>query len=134
MAECCSGGTRMIYACSGAADVGEIADGVARKLRDEGFAKMSCLAAIGADLSGYVQTAKAADTVVAIDGCSTGCARKNFERIGITPVSYVLTEMGLEKGASPVTGENIARIVDTIHGGKQFTGPGNATGGCGCCG
>lgn len=102
MAEFCSGGTRMIYACSGAADVGEIADGVARKLRDEGFAKMSCLAAIGADLSGYVQTAKAADTVVAIDGCSTG--------------------------------ENIARIVDTIRGGKQFTGPGNATDGCGCCG
>ena len=55
MAECCSGGVRMIYACSGAADVGEIADRVARKLRDEGFTKMSCLAAIGVDLSGYVQ-------------------------------------------------------------------------------
>lgn len=134
MAECCSGGTRMIYACSGAADVGEIADGVARKLRDEGFAKMSCLAAIGADLSGYVQTAKAADAVIAIDGCATACARKNFERIGIAPLSYVLTEMGLEKSSSPLTGENVARIADIIRGGKKATTPASTTGGCGCCG
>ncbi len=54
MAECCTGGTRMIYACSGAADVGEVADRVARRLREKRFAKMSCLAAVGTDLSGYV--------------------------------------------------------------------------------
>ncbi|MCU0843851.1 MAG: putative zinc-binding protein [Spirochaetes bacterium] len=124
----------MMYACSGAADVGEIADRVARKLRDEDFAKMSCLAAIGADFSGYVQTAKAADAVISIDGCTTACARNNFKRIGITPLSFVLTEMGLEKGSSPATGENVARIVELIRGGKQSTAPGNATGGCGCCG
>lgn len=33
MAECCSGGTKFIYACSGAVDVGEIADQVVRRLR-----------------------------------------------------------------------------------------------------
>ncbi len=133
MAECCSGGVQMIYACSGAADVGEIADRIARKLRDEGFAKMSCLAAIGADLSGYVQTAKAADTVISIDGCSTACARKNFERIGITPVSYVLTDMGLQKGASPVSDETIARIAALIRE-KQPSAAAAAGSGCGCCG
>jgi uncharacterized metal-binding protein len=41
MAECCGGGTKLIYACSGAADVGEIADRVARKLRADGVARMS---------------------------------------------------------------------------------------------
>ena len=41
MAECCSGGTTLIYACSGAADVGEIADRVTRKLCDEGYARMT---------------------------------------------------------------------------------------------
>jgi len=133
MAECCSGGTRMMYTCSGAADVGEIADRVARKLRDEGFAKMSCLAAIGADLSGYVQTAKAADTVISIDGCATACARKNFERIGITPVSYVLTDMGLQKGASPVSDETIARIAALIRE-KKPSAAASAGSGCGCCG
>ena len=134
MSECCSGGVRMIYACSGAADVGEIADRVARKLRDEGFAKMSCLAAIGADLSGYVQTAKAADTVIAIDGCPTACARKNLERIGITPVSYVLTEMGCEKGSSPVTEDTITRLAALVRAEKPSTSVSGPGGGCGCCG
>ena len=75
MAECCGGGIRMVYACSGQSNVGDISDRAARKLRDEGFAKMGCLAGIGADLSGYVETAKAADVCFAIDGCATACAR-----------------------------------------------------------
>ena len=57
MADCCKAGTKLIYACSGAADVGEIADRVVRRLRREGFTKMTCLAGIGAGLSGYVQSA-----------------------------------------------------------------------------
>jgi len=32
MSECCAGGIKLIYACSGAADVGEIADHAARGL------------------------------------------------------------------------------------------------------
>lgn len=104
----------MIYACSGAADVGEVADRVARRLRDQGFAKMSCLAAVGAGLSGYVQTAKGADECFTIDGCATACARKNLERVGVTPRSFVLTEMGLVKGKSPVTGETVEKMYEAI--------------------
>ncbi len=133
MAECCGGGVKMIYACSGAADVGEIADRVARKLRDEGFAKMSCLAAIGANLSGYVETAKGADTVITIDGCATVCARKNFERIGVTPASYVLTEMGLEKGSAPVVQETVDRLTLAVKNGAVSAGK-SSSGGCGCGG
>jgi uncharacterized metal-binding protein len=123
----------MIYACSGAADVGEIADRVARKLRDEGFARMSCLAAIGAGLSGYMETAKGADTVIVIDGCATACARKNFERIGVTPVSYVLTDMGLEKGSAAVTRETVERLALAVKSGaaSEVT---PSSGGCGCGG
>jgi uncharacterized metal-binding protein len=46
MVNCCGGRTRLIYTCSGGADVGEIADHVARKLRDNGYGKndyASCL-------------------------------------------------------------------------------------------
>ncbi|MDD1744422.1 MAG: putative zinc-binding protein [Candidatus Methanoperedens sp.] len=57
MAECCTGGTRLIYSCSGGSNVGEIADRVARKLRSEGFGTMTCLASIGAHLSGFVESA-----------------------------------------------------------------------------
>jgi uncharacterized metal-binding protein len=133
MAECCGGGVKMIYACAGAADVGEFADRVSRKLRDEGFARMSCLAAIGANLSGYVETAKGADTVITIDGCTTACARKNFERIGVTPVSYILTDMGLEKGNAPFTQETVERLALAVKdGAASDVKP--SSGGCGCGG
>ncbi len=114
MADCCSGDVRMVYSCSGAADVGEISDRVARRLRDEGFAKMSCLAGIGAELSGYVQTAKGADVVFTIDGCGTACAKKGLERIGVIPKAIILTEMGLEKGKSPAVEEVVSRITGQI--------------------
>ena len=87
MADCCKGETKLIYACSGAADVGEIADRVVRKLRSEGDFLMTCLAGVGAGLSGYVQSAKGADANITIDGCPVACARKTLERIGVTPKS-----------------------------------------------
>jgi len=48
MAECCTGGVRLIYSCSGAADVGEVADKLARKLSKSGIGNMFCLPVIGA--------------------------------------------------------------------------------------
>jgi uncharacterized metal-binding protein len=117
MAECCEGKTKLIYSCSGAADVGEIADRVARKLRDEGFAKMSCFAGIGAELSGYVQSAKDADAVITVDGCRHACARKSLLRIGVDSVSFVLTAMGLAKGEMPVTEKIIADLSESIKSG-----------------
>lgn len=115
MAECCDGGIKIIYACSGQSNVGEIADRVVRKLRNEGFAKMACLAGVGADLSGYVQTAKASEVCFTVDGCPTACARKNMERIGVSSKAYVLTEMGLKKGETPVTDEVVERIAAKIR-------------------
>jgi len=114
MAECCSTETKLIYACSGASDVGEIADRVARKLRSEGFTKMTCLAGIGAGLSGYVQSAKGADMNITIDGCKTACAKKTLERIGVKPTSCILTGFGLVKGETPVTDKIIAELSGKI--------------------
>ncbi len=78
MAECCTDGTKLIYSCSGASNVGEIADRVTRKLRAEGLGRMTCPVA---------------------------CAKKNLEHVGIKPKSFILTEMGLVKGKTPVNEE-----------------------------
>ena len=43
----CSGGPKLIFACSGAADVGEISDRAARKLSKDGIGAMFCLAGVG---------------------------------------------------------------------------------------
>lgn len=136
MGECCSGDLRIMYSCSGAADVGELADRVARKLRDDGFAKLSCLAGIGAGHSGYIQSALGADAVITIDGCATACARKVIERNGASPRSYLLSDFGLAKGSAPVTEETVNRMSEAIKGDRRSaSGAATATsGGCGCGG
>ncbi|HPD55790.1 MAG TPA: putative zinc-binding protein [Smithellaceae bacterium] len=120
MSDCCEGGTKLIYSCAGSADVGEIADRVARKMRDEGHAIMTCLAGVGAGLSGFVQSAIGADENITIDGCSTACARKSLERIGVSPKSYILTNLGLEKHETPVTEKVIDEIYKKIINGGGF--------------
>ena len=62
--------TTVVYSCSGCADVGEVADQIGRKLRRDGLAshKASCIVGIGAGLAPFIDAAKAADTVITIDG------------------------------------------------------------------
>jgi len=127
-----------MYSCSGNADVGEIADLAARKLRKEGFSQGSCIAAVGAGISGFVQSAKGADVNITIDGCPVACSRKILENLGVTSVSYIVTEMGFKKGSTPVTTETIESVCNNIREGKTdkmkeqtFTVAG---GGCGCGG
>ncbi len=42
----------------------------------EGFGTMTCLASIGAHLSGFVESAKGADENITIDGCLVACGKK----------------------------------------------------------
>lgn len=112
--DCCSGGVRLVFPCSGAADVGAIADQVGRKMTREGLGKMYCLAGIGGHVSGIVETTKAADEVITIDGCSIACATKAVEHIGIMPKSFDVTKMGFEKGKTPLTEEAINKVYSEI--------------------
>lgn len=103
----CNNTPKLIFACSGAADVGEIADRAARRLHREGAGKLFCLAGIGAGLSTFIESTKAAAGVLAIDGCSVECAKKLLEKNGITGFEYIrVTDMGMEKGKTPVTDES----------------------------
>ena len=120
MGDCaCNAGVKLVYSCSGAADVGEIADRTARALRREGFAHGSCIVAIGAGIQGFVKSAEGADINITIDGCPVACSRKILENIGVTPVSYIVTEMGFKKGSAHVTPEAIETVFNTVKQGKQ---------------
>ena len=141
MGDCaCNTGIKIIYSCSGAADVGELADRAVRQLKKEGIAQGSCIAAIGAGLSGYVQSAKGADMTIAIDGCPVGCAKLNLEKIGVTPVAVNLADLGFKKGESAFSEDLLAsavdRIKDVLNGGQKATVLKVQTtgGGCGCGG
>jgi uncharacterized metal-binding protein len=134
---CCSeGGIKLLYPCSGAADVGELADRAVRKLWKEGFATKTCLAGVGADIPGFVQSAKGAELNITVDGCPIACARKCLERIGVTPVSIMLADLGYNKGESPVTDDKIEHVVAAIKKASvnsQNEKAGAAPSGCGCC-
>jgi len=88
--------------------VGEIADLAARKLHKEGAGKMYCLTGVGAGLSGFIESTKAAAKVLVIDGCPTDCAKKCLEKYGIADFAWIrVTDMGMEKGKSPIDDKRI---------------------------
>jgi uncharacterized metal-binding protein len=108
----CDAAPKLIFACSGAADVGHLSDLAARKLTVEGVGKMFCLAGIGGRVSGIMETTKAASAVLAIDGCPLDCARKTLEKAGFAQFEHIrLSDLGMEKGKTPATPEQVDKIV-----------------------
>ena len=106
-----SGPTALVYPCSGAADIGEIADRAARRLDAEDKAWMSCLAGIGGRVIGLLANAAAAPALLAIDGCPQDCAKKTLELAGFTKVKHVrVTDLGFKKGKAPATAEAIRKV------------------------
>ncbi len=61
---CCTPAAKLVFPCSGSADVGEIADHAARKLNADGVGKMSCLAGIGGRVSNLMEIARAAQVIL----------------------------------------------------------------------
>ena len=105
----------LIFACSGASDVGELADRTARRMTRSGYGKMYCLSAIGGGLQDYIDNTEAAEKVIIIDGCSKGCANKIMSKINANSDHYDLEVMGFQKGKSPCNGENIKSALNQIE-------------------
>jgi len=107
----CNAAPKLIFACSGAADLGALADRAARKLTSDGCGNMFCLAGIGGRVSGIIKSTEAAGAILAIDGCPLDCARKSLEAAGFTMMHHLrLTDLGLEKGRTEITDANIAHV------------------------
>ena len=108
----CSAAPTLIFACSGAADVGRLSDLAARQLTADGVGKMFCLAGIGGRVSGIIESTRSARAILVLDGCALDCAKKTLENAGFSRFEFVrLTDLGLEKGKTPVSAETIAQVV-----------------------
>lgn len=105
--------TVLLYACSGGANVAEMADRAARKLMADGQGSMFCLAGLGAEIPNMVQQARDADLNLVIDGCPMDCGRKVFQRLGIENVKVVrVTDLGIEKKKGvPVENAQLQTVV-----------------------
>lgn len=109
--ECCSGPT-LIFACSGAADVGELTDLAARKLGREGAGQMFCLAGVGGRVRGILEKTRTAERILALDGCPLDCARLTLESAEIPDFVHLrVTDFGMEKGKTSITPEVVTEVV-----------------------
>ena len=112
----CNGGPDLLFCCSGAADTAEIADLAVRQLHKAKEAKMFCLAGIAGDVELIVVNSKAANRSLVVDGCDSDCAKKTMQKNGFTDfIHFRVTDVGWEKGKTPVSGERIAQVAGRLR-------------------
>ncbi|MFC1738417.1 putative zinc-binding protein [Planctomycetota bacterium] len=108
----CSPVSTLIFACFGAADVGEISDKVARQLTRDCVGKMFCLSGVGGKVEPIINATKSASKIIAIDGCNLDCVKKCLQQAGFDGFQHLrITDMDMEKGKTPATEENITEAV-----------------------
>lgn len=119
------GNARLLFPCSGGADIGEISDRAARQLARSGFGRMLCLAGVGGRVPLVMDAISGAAEIWAIDGCGEDCARRTLELGGYVVSRHLrLTELGFEKGKSPASDHSIATVLGEIQ--KIAANPGSA--------
>lgn len=137
---CASNSNIMLLACSGCSYVGQLSNQVAVELTQEGFGKMACLAGIGGQLKSFVQKAKDAPMIAAMDGCAVGCAKAILKNVDIQNYNYiVLTDLGIEKNKnSSLSAEDVGKVKDTVRTACSGQQPAAVISGVlpkgGCCG
>lgn len=106
----CGTSDYLVLACSGACDLGQVTDLVARKLRDTNVRKMGCLSMVSADIRPSIEAFKLANLLL-LDGCAIDCGKKILENAGITNYQYLrMTDLGYVKGQTPAT----QTVVDAV--------------------
>ncbi|OGP69983.1 MAG: zinc-binding protein [Deltaproteobacteria bacterium RBG_13_58_19] len=107
----------MILACSGGSNVGQLSNQAAIELTQEGSGKLSCLAGLGAHLSGFVQSARDIPELVVIDGCEVGCAKGVLEQAEVPLRGYlVITGLGIDKNKDMnLKREEIDRVKEAVR-------------------
>jgi uncharacterized metal-binding protein len=107
----------IIFACDGAASVGQVANYVAIDLTNRNIgARMCCTAAIGAGSETHINIAKRAKRVIVINGCASRCVSKIFEKLGIkVDFEFVIQDLGVKKIPTlDIDDEETKRIADEI--------------------
>jgi uncharacterized metal-binding protein len=88
----------VLLPCAGGSNCGQITNHVAVNLDIEKVGHVYCLAGIAAHIDGMVESAKTAKRIVALDGCSTACAKKALEHTGISVTDWIcVTDEGINK-------------------------------------
>lgn len=112
----CSSSDVRVVACSGACNVGQIANQAAVNLSKEGAAGFFCLAAVAAHIKAMVKAAREAGMMISIDGCPVQCAAKTLQHLDIEPaIQIIVTELGIEKTQELAVDQDIcSKVVEQV--------------------
>lgn len=114
-------GPVLVFCCSGAADVGEIAHLAARRMDEQAVGSRFCLAGIGGRVEAMLRKVREARRLVVIDGCQVSCGRRTMKEAGFTDIAHVCVgDLGLLKGQAPPTEERVALVA--MHA-RSMLGP-----------
>ena len=101
-----------VFACSGAADLGQASDLLARKLHSNDIRQMKCLAFVSAGITEMIDSVRNTNLLV-IDGCALDCGKKTFEKNGLNNFKHLrLTDLGYEKGNTKPTEQVINKMYE----------------------
>ena len=116
-------GLPVAYSCSGCSSSAQLAHYVAVQLDRRGLARMSCIAALSADVAQIVSDLRCASQVIAIDACDFLCAKRAVERHRIKPHHHYrvvaresLAGAALEDEAERIIERVLADILRPVHG------------------
>ena len=111
-----NGRYNLVFSCSGAADVGAIADQSARSLSREKNASMCCASAVAAEIPEIIELTRNAHRILAIDGCSKNCTKIILEKAEFSNFDHLQLEtLGMIKKESPLTDERITSVVKQVY-------------------
>ena len=119
----------LVFACSGAADVGAVADRAARAVSSAGAAKMFCAVGLGGKVQPILDATRGASTILAIDGCPSDCTKLSLAEAGIDHCLHLrVTDLGMAKGDTDVSDANVANVAEKAksllqHEGSQPSAP-----------
>ena len=104
----------VVYACSGASNLGQLANEIALRLDRLGLAERACLTEVGAEDGGAPGSSER--PVLSISGCVSGCCAAMLARHGVKPVrSVVLAERGVANAKHVlVDGEDTERVFGQV--------------------
>jgi uncharacterized metal-binding protein len=124
-----TGRLRIIVACAGVANVGQISNIAALQLAEEGYGAAACVALLATGAEGMKRTIRESDELVVIDGCPNACGRAIAAAAGFTPGQHlVVTALGMEKtGPAEFSDDDIETVVAAA-----WEGAGREETGCGC--
>jgi len=96
------GKKRVIFPCAGASNTGQISNSAAVQLALEGYGILACTAGVPARAPSTMKKVENAESIVAIDGCAVGCARKLLEGQGVRVDRHItVKDLGVEKTGTP---------------------------------